>query len=186
MVNDVLKRLFDILFSLVLLLVLWPVLILVLLLSAIDTKSNGVFVQKRVGQYGKLFNIYKVRTYHKRNHSVSKFGLVLRRSKLDELPQLINVLIGDMSVVGPRPDIEGYYDKLEGENRLILNLKPGITSEASIKYKNEDQLLSEQAFPLKYNDEVIFPDKVWLNLKYYHNRSFFGDLLIVIKTLIVK
>lgn len=186
MVNDVLKRLFDILFSLVLLLVLWPVLILILFLSAIDTKSNGVFVQKRVGQYGKLFNIYKVRTYHKRNHSVSKFGLVLRRSKLDELPQLINVLIGDMSVVGPRPDIEGYYDKLEGENRLILNLKPGITSEASIKYKNEDQLLSEQAFPLKYNDEVIFPDKVRLNLKYYHNRSFFGDLLIVIKTLIVK
>lgn len=183
MMNKFVKRLFDFSFSLLLLIILWPLLLLVLIFSAVDTGSNGFFVQKRVGQYGKLFNIYKVRTYHKMHHNVSRFGLLLRGSKLDELPQLINVLVGDMSMVGPRPDIEGYYDKLEGEDRLILNLKPGITSEASIKYRKEDQLLSQQSSPLEYNDTVIFPDKVKMNMEYYRNQSFIGDLRIIIKTL---
>ncbi len=116
--------------------------------------------------------------------NISAFGKFLRKSKLDELPQLINVLKGDMSFVGPRPDIPGYYDKLEGEQRNVLNLKPGITSEASIKYKNEEAILKGQANPLKYNDEVIFPDKVKMNLDYYYKRTFFGDIKIILKTFI--
>jgi lipopolysaccharide/colanic/teichoic acid biosynthesis glycosyltransferase len=106
----------------------------------------------------------------------------MRKHKLDELPQFFNVLIGNMSIVGPRPDIEGYYDKLEGEDRKILELKPGITSEASLKYYNEEAILEQQENPLLYNDTVIFPDKVRMNLEYYYNRSFWDDLWIIWST----
>ena len=107
----------------------------------------------------------------------------MRQTKIDELPQLWNVLKADMSFVGPRPDIAVYYDVLEGESRKVLNLKPGITSEASIKYQNEEALLAQQENPLDYNDTVIFPDKARMNLDYYYNRSFFGDIGIIVKTL---
>lgn len=176
------KRLFDFLLSLILLTMLWPLFLVLLIIAALDTSSNGFFIQKRVGQYGKIFKIYKIRSYHKNHHRLSSFGKFIRVSKLDEIPQLINILIGDMSFVGPRPDIQGYYDVLQGEDRLILNLKPGITSEASIKYKNENRILENQQFPLVYNDTIIFPDKVKMNLQYYYNKTFIGDLLIILKT----
>lgn len=152
--------------------------------SAFDTSSNGIFIQKRVGQFGRIFRIIKLRTIDKKTFTISKIGRFLRKSKIDEVPQLLNVFIGDMSFVGPRPDIPGYYDQLKGNDRLILNLKPGITSLASIKYKNEEQLLAQKHNPLQYNDTVIFPDKVRMNLDYYYNRNFLTDLKILIKTFI--
>jgi lipopolysaccharide/colanic/teichoic acid biosynthesis glycosyltransferase len=155
-------------------------------MAVIDTRTNGVFTQERIGQYGKRFKIYKLRTIQKINDSgefqISGTGRILRSFKLDELPQLFNVLKGEMSMVGPRPDISGYYDLLEGENRKILELKPGLTSLASLKYYNEDQLLEKQPSPLLYNDHVLFPDKVKMNLEYYYQQSFCGDMKIIIKT----
>lgn len=118
------------------------------------------------------------------NNKISPIGSFLRKYKIDELPQLLNILKGEMSFVGPRPDIEGYYDKLTGEERKILELKPGLTSEASIIYKNEEELLAKQNNPLKYNDEVLFPEKIRLNLDYYYNRSIFLDLKIILRTLL--
>ena len=150
--------------------------------AAIDTASNGIFTQHRVGQYGKLFLIYKLRSIHCQTQSISSFGKFLRNSKLDELPQLYNVLIGDMSIVGPRPDIPGYYDELKGEDRKILSLKPGLTSEASLKYIIEEELLAAQKDPLHYNDTIIFPDKIKMNLDYFYTRTFIGDLRIIFKT----
>ncbi len=184
-----LKRLFDIVFSFTALILFSWIILISWVFAAFDTKSNGLFFQKRVGQFGKLFTIVKLRTIRKDKEnvaSISGVGAFLRNSKLDELPQFINVLLGDMSVVGPRPDIEGYYDCLEGEERKILELKPGLTSEASLKYFNEEQILALQENALEYNDRVLFPDKVRLNLQYYYNQTFFGDVKIIIKTLFHK
>lgn len=155
-------------------------------MAIIDTRTNGIFTQDRIGQFGKTFKIYKLRTIQLHPNTavvaISRIGQMLRNYKLDELPQLINVLKGEMSIVGPRPDIAGYYDLLEGENRKILELKPGLTSMASLKYYNEDELLEKQASPLLYNDTVLFPDKVQLNLAYYYHHSFCVDLKIIFKT----
>lgn len=177
------KRFFDLFFSLFLLVIASPVLLCGYIVASLDTKSNGVFTQKRVGQYGRLFTIYKFKTIHPKTKQISRAGKFLRKSKIDELPQLFNVLFGTMSLVGPRPDIPGYYDTLQGENRKILELKPGITSEASIKYANEEVVLGQQPNPLQYNDEVIFPDKVKMNLEYYYKQSFWLDLKILFKTI---
>lgn len=176
------KRIFDVFFSLIVLLSLSWLILICYLLACFETRSNGLFVQKRVGQYGKMFWIYKLKTMHSETHKIGFFGQRFRRYKIDELPQFFNVLIGDMSVVGPRPDVSGYYDCLQGDARCLLELKPGITSEASIKYKHEDALLAEQLDPLTYNDQVIFPDKVRMNLAYYAHQSFVVDLKIIIKT----
>lgn len=182
----IVKRLFDILFSGILLFLFFLVLFLAWLLAIIDTRTNGIFIQDRIGQYGKRFRIYKLRTIQVGKKSddlkISKLGRLLRNYKLDELPQLINVLKGEMSIVGPRPDVEGYYDLLVDDNRKILELKPGLTSLASLKYYNEDLLLEKQANPLAYNNEVIFPDKVRMNLEYYHHHTFCGDLKIMVMT----
>lgn len=113
------------------------------------------------------------------SHQKTNFGKWMRKTKLDELPQLFNILKGEMSIVGPRPDIKGYYDLLEGENRLVLNLKPGIISKAGLKYRNEDDILDQKENPLKYNDEVLFPDKVRMNLDYYNQMSFKNDVQII-------
>lgn len=179
-----LKRLFDLFFSGFALLCIGWLILLCWLLATLDTKTNGFFLQKRVGQQGKLFTIVKLRTM--KDGKVTPIGAFFRKTKIDELPQFLNVLIGDMSVVGPRPDIVGYYDLLEGEERNILKLKPGLTSAASLKYFDEEYLLTQQENPLEYNDTVIFPDKVKMNLDYYYHRSFFGDLKIVMATIFQK
>lgn len=177
------KRITDVTLSILLLLLLGVIIITAIIISSIDTKARGLFTQKRIGQYGKPFTIFKLRTIHPKTGNISTFGKWLRKYKIDELPQLINVLIGNMTIVGPRPDIEGYYDRLEGESRKILNLKPGLTSPAALKYLNEEYLLSQQLNPQQYNDEVIFPDKVKMNLEYYHSQSFINDLKIIGQTI---
>lgn len=120
---------------------------------------------------------------HSNSEKITFFGSFFRKYKIDELPQFFNVLIGNMSIVGPRPDIEGYYNKLVGEDRKILELKPGITSLASIKYRNEDEILEKQDYPLEYNDTIIFPDKVKMNLEYYNHQSFLVDIKIIVQTI---
>lgn len=162
--------------------VLLPVFFILIILASLDTGFPGVFKQERVGRFGNIFVIYKFRTYHVKTHTKSFFGKWMRKTKLDELPQLFNILKGDMSLVGPRPDISGYYDKLKNEDQLILNLKPGLTSEAGIKYRNEEEILNQQENPLQYNDEVLFPEKVKMNLEYYHRLSFKNDMYILLKT----
>lgn len=177
------KNIFDRTLALVLILFFLPFLFLFYCICSLDTQSSGIFKQKRVGQFGKLFAIYKFQTIHPRSRNVSKTGAFLRRSKIDELPQLYNILVGDMSFVGPRPDLEGYYDKLQGDDRRVLQLRPGLTSEASLKYRNEEYLLSKQENPLEYNDTIIFPDKVKMNLEYLEKMSFKEDYKIIIKTI---
>ena len=181
------KRFFDIIFSFFFLLFFFWVVCIAWLLAAIDTHTNGIFIQQRIGQFGNPFKIYKLRTIQiltsSGNRRISKIGKFLRGYKLDELPQFFNVLKGEMSLVGPRPDLPGYYDLLEGENRKILELKPGLTSLASLKYSEEESLLSKQISPINYNDSIVFPDKVRLNLDYYYHRSFWGDVGIILKTI---
>ncbi|MFT5251059.1 MAG: lipopolysaccharide/colanic/teichoic acid biosynthesis glycosyltransferase [Flavobacteriales bacterium] len=180
------KRLFDIVFALFTLLLFSWLLLILWCIAIVDTCTNGVFIQERIGQFGKKFKIYKFRTIRDSASSeerrISKTAQFLRKYKLDELPQLFNVLKGNMSIVGTRPDLPGYYDLLEGENRKILELKPGLTSLASLKYYNEEKLLAQQQDPLWFNDQVIFPDKVRLNLLYFYNHSFWGDIKIIMKT----
>ncbi|WP_338409720.1 sugar transferase [uncultured Flavobacterium sp.] len=180
----ILKRAFDFTGALVVVFLFFWIILICIVTASIDTKSFGLFIQKRIGQHGKTFQIFKIKTLNDKTKTSSRFGKFLRKSKIDELPQLWNILKGDMSFVGPRPDIPGYYDALEGEARKILELKPGITSEASIKYRNEESLLAQQDLPLAYNDRVIFPDKVRMNLDYYYHRSFLGDLKIIFKTIV--
>jgi lipopolysaccharide/colanic/teichoic acid biosynthesis glycosyltransferase len=163
--------------------VLLPLAVL-LMIAAFSTRNNGLFVQKRVGYLGETFDLYKIRSLKGNKHrdivdiknSETSFGRWLRKSKLDEIPQIFNVLKGDMSWVGPRPDIPGYADKLKGEDRVILEVKPGITGPATLKYRNEDALLLKQEHPLEYNDTVIWPDKVKINIKYVQDWSLWMDV----------
>lgn len=152
-----------------------------------------LFRQMRVGRYGRPFTICKFRTMQidhqgstisvKGENRITPLGAKLRKYKLDEFPELWNVLIGDMSFVGPRPDMPEYTGKLVGEERKILELRPGITGPATLKYANEEELLASVSDPQKYNDEFLWPDKIRINLEYYQSRSFFGDILIIFKTL---
>lgn len=177
------------------LLCLWPVLLIVAILIRIKMPGGPViFKQKRVGRNGKLFTMYKFRsmTVGHGGSSVSvagesritPLGAKLRKYKLDELPELWNVLIGDMSFVGPRPDVPGYADQLKGEDRNVLKLRPGITGPASLKYRDEEEMLAKQPDPQKYNDEVIFPDKVRINLYYLHHYSFPKDIQMIFATVL--
>lgn len=185
-INDLTKRIFDIVFSILALLLLGWAIFIGFLIASIDTKANGLFRQIRIGQYGRKFKILKLRTIHPATGHISATGQFFRKYKIDEFPQLFNVLLGEMSFVGPRPDIPGYYDALEGNDRKVLELRPGITSAASLKYAQEDLLLLQQENPEAYNDTVIFPDKVKMNLDYYRNRSFFGDIKIILETIFRK
>lgn len=157
---------------------MFPVIIVLFISTAIDTAGNGFFFQKRIGQFGKPFTIYKFRTIHTEKKSKSNFGKFLRKYRIDEIPQLFNILKGDMSFIGPRPDIPGYYDRLTGKYQQILVLKPGIASEAAIKYLNEEEMLNLKTDALAYNDDVIFPDKLEINLQYLEKMSFKEDLRI--------
>lgn len=189
-----LKWIFDSLMALIGLLILWPILLVVAFLIRIKMPGGPViFTQCRVGRDGLLFTMYKFRsmTVSHSGSSVSiagesritPLGAKLRKYKLDELPELWNVLKGDMSFVGPRPDVPGYADRLQGEDRLILKLRPGITGPASLKYANEEEILAQVSNPVKYNDEVIFPDKVRINLDYYYNHTFCGDIKLIFQTI---
>ena len=177
------------------LLILWPVLLVVAILIKVKMPGGPViFKQKRVGRDGKLFTMYKFRsmTVGHGGSSVSvagesritPLGAKLRHYKLDELPELWNVLIGDMSFVGPRPDVPGYADQLKGADRDVLKLRPGITGPASLKYRDEEDLLAGKEDPQKYNDEVIFPDKVRINLYYLHHYSFLKDIEMIFCTVL--
>ena len=177
------KRIFDFVVSLLGLISLSWLLLLIFLSIAIGNKHNGIFKQLRVGRNGNLFMIYKFCTMHPKTQSISGLSQFLRDSKLDELPQLYNVLIGDMSFVGPRPDIPGYYDTLKGDERKVLQLRPGITSEASLKYRDEEETLANHENAQQHNDSVIFPDKIKMNLEYYHRRTFWYDIKIIMRTL---
>ena len=189
-----LKRSFDFFLSLFGLLVFSWLILIVWLIASFSTKSNGFFTQKRVGKDGKLFTLIKIKTMKpldgikttvttKNDVRITPFGEFLRKWKFDELPSLWNVLKGDMSLVGPRPDVPGYADKLEGFDRRILELRPGITGPATLKYANEEQLLESIDDPEKYNDEVIFTDKVKMNLDYLDNWNFWLDIKIIFKTI---
>lgn len=154
------------------------------------------FKQQRVGRHGKIFKMIKFRTMTishsgstisvKGERRITPLGAVLRKYKLDELPELWNILIGDMSFVGPRPDVPGYADKLEGEDRLLLSIRPGLTGAASLKFSNEEELLALQDDPVKYNDEVLYPEKVRINNNYVRHMSFGLDLRIIIFTILGK
>src|SRR5690606_34927236 len=184
------KTLFDYLLALALLPFVLPVIITLILLSTIDTKEFGLFMHERIGKNGKSFLIYKIRSIKGSldfNTSLSEshitpFGNFIRKNKLDELPQLFNILLNQMSFVGPRPDIPGYADKLEGNDRIILTVKPGITGPAQLAYKNEEIILSQKEDPLQYNDEVIWPEKIRINKEYVENWSFYKDLSYIFKT----
>ncbi len=188
-----LKRTFDILLSVFAIFLLFPLFLLVSFLIVIDSGFPIFFLQKRIGRGAKEFNIIKFRTMKTNNENITitvsddsritRIGKYLRKTKIDELPEILNVLFGQMSFVGPRPDVKGYADKLKGANRKILALRPGITGPASLKYYNEEYILSQKSNPKKYNDEVIFPDKVKINMDYFHNRSFFLDLKIIFATI---
>ena len=189
--QKILKRGFDVVFSLIMFpLLLFPILLLSLVSSLVHYPQGGWFFQTRIGRNGHPFRLYKIRTLKGKNHqdiiqiqeAGTPFGIWLRNTKLDELPQLFNVLKGDMSFVGPRPDVPGYADLLEGEDRIILSVRPGITGPATIKYKNEDVLLLAQENPLRYNDAVIWPDKVQINKEYVKNWSFQKDLQYLLRS----
>lgn len=189
------KSIFDRLTALIGLLILWPVLVAVAIIIKVKMPGGPViFKQSRVGRNGKLFTMYKFRsmTVGHGGSSVSvagesritPLGAKLRHYKLDELPELWNVLISDMSFVGPRPDVPGYADQLNGEDREVLKLRPGITGPASLKYRDEEDLLAKQSDPQKYNDEVIFPDKVRINRYYLHHYSFIKDIQMIFCTVL--
>ncbi|MED4979327.1 sugar transferase [Geobacillus stearothermophilus] len=188
------KRSFDLVFSLLGLIFFSWLIILAFVIASIETKSNGFFIQKRVGKDGKIFNVIKIKTMKpvkglnstvttSNDLRITKSGKFFRKTKIDELPQLINVLLGQMSFVGPRPDVPGYADKLVGEDRIILSVRPGITGPATIKYRNEEELLARVEDPEKYNKEVIYPDKVRINKEYVQNYSFWKDIMYIIKTI---
>lgn len=191
------KYLFDKVCSFLGLLLLLPVMIVVAILIRFKMPGGPVFFkQKRVGKDGMLFTMYKFRSMKPDSDScsvsvagesrITPFGAKLRRYKLDELPELWNILKGDMSFVGPRPDVPGYADKLEGHDKDILKLKPGITGPASMKYRDEEDMLAKVDDPQKYNDEVIYPDKIRLNLYYLEHYSFIKDIQMIICTVLGK
>ena len=175
-------------------LVLWIILISYILAS-IDTRTNGLFFQKRVGRNGKIFSFVKIRTMRSdslfktnvttdRDPRITTLGRFLRKTKLDELPQLFHVLLGQMSFVGPRPDVPGFADQLQGDDRIILNVRPGMTGPATLKYRNEEKLLSRYKNPEQYNKEVIFPDKLRINREYVENYKFYKDIKYILQTII--
>jgi lipopolysaccharide/colanic/teichoic acid biosynthesis glycosyltransferase len=182
-----LKRGFDVGVAVVGLLAFGWLIALGWLAATLDTRLNGFFTQTRVGRYGRTFKVIKLRTMKvsktvtttvttSGDPRITKLGAFWRKTKIDELPQLINVLLGHMSLVGPRPDVPGYADRLEGSDRIVLTIRPGITGPASLKYRYEEEILATQSNPERYNREVIFVDKVRLNREYVEQYSFIKDL----------
>jgi lipopolysaccharide/colanic/teichoic acid biosynthesis glycosyltransferase len=193
--NRTTKNTFDFIFSFFGLIIFSPIILLAWLVSSIDTKSNGFYFQRRVGKNGKIFTLVKIKTMNEikgiktsvtqqNDDRITNIGSFFRKNKIDELPQLLNVLFGQMSFVGPRPDIVGYADRLKGGDKIILSIRPGITGPASIKYKNEELILSRYSNSEKYNDEVIWPDKVKINRDYVNQWSFWKDMHYIYLTMV--
>lgn len=189
-----LKRIFDLLLAIVGLVLFWWVILICYVAASIDTRRPGFFCQERVGRNGKKFEIVKIRTMKVDSSNATNvttandpritwLGARLRRFKLDELPQLYNVLKGDMSFVGPRPDVPGFADKLSGKDRIVLSIRPGITGPATLYFRNEEVLLANCGDPEKYNKEVLFPKKTELNIDYIENYRFFDDIVIMYRTI---
>ncbi len=188
------KWCFDRIVALVGIIVLFIPLLVIAILIKTDSKGPVFFMQTRIGKNGKPFKICKFRTMIDQTEGdtvttaddprITRIGHWLRHSKVDCLTELVNVLVGQMSFVGPRPDVPGYADQLQGNDRRILQLRPGITGPASIKYRNEEELLAQQPNPKVYNDNVIWPDKVKINLDYLDKWSFWGDIKLIFKTIV--
>jgi lipopolysaccharide/colanic/teichoic acid biosynthesis glycosyltransferase len=190
-----LKRGFDLTFSALGLVLTGWLIGLAYILASIDTGKSGFFIQERVGREGRRFNVIKIRTMRDaveistnvttaRDPRITRLGRFFRRTKIDELPQLINVLLGQMSFVGPRPDVPGFADQLTGADRLILTVRPGITGPATLRFRDEEKLLARQPDPEAYNREVIYPEKVRLNREYVEHYSFARDLQYIIQTIL--
>jgi lipopolysaccharide/colanic/teichoic acid biosynthesis glycosyltransferase len=193
--NKVFKGMFDLFGAIIGLLIAFPIIILAWIIASIDARSNGFFIQQRIGKEGVLFNVIKIKSMKSvvgikttitsaGDTRVTKIGTFFRKTKIDELPQLWNVLIGQMSFVGPRPDVPGYADRLQGSDRIILSVRPGITGPAQLFYKDEEKILANQSNTIKYNDEVIWPNKVKINIDYIENYSFFQDIYYIWKTIV--
>jgi len=189
------KRLFDMSLSAVGIGLTWWLILIAWVITSIETRSNGLFIQKRIGKQGVDFWVFKIKTMRKiaenqttvttsKDSRITSSGVFFRKTKIDELPQLFNVFLGSMSFVGPRPDVPGFADILEGEDRIILEIRPGITGPASLKYKNEEEILAQQKDPERYNREVIWPDKVAINRTYIKNWSFRKDIDYIIQTVL--
>lgn len=188
------KRAFDVVVALLTLALTWWILLIALAAATVSCRKWGLFTQIRIGQHGKPFSILKIRTLRDdrgpavpavtaSDPRVTRLGRFLRCTKLDELPQLLNVLAGQMSIVGPRPDEPGLADALEGPDRLILTLKPGLTGPATLRFFHEADLLQQSADPQRFCREVLYPEKVRLNLDYLENYSLHLDCVIVVQTL---
>ncbi|MEN8170722.1 MAG: sugar transferase [Pseudomonadota bacterium] len=188
------KRTFDIIFSMLGLMFLWWLILLAALVSRIDTGLNGFFTQRRVGRDGRLFDVIKIRTMSPvanvdttvttdNDTRITAVGRFFRKTKIDELPQLVNVLLGHMSFVGPRPDVPGFADQLVGDERSILSIRPGITGPATLQYRDEEKLLASVDDPERYNREVIFPNKVKINMEYIRDCSLSNDLKYIFATI---
>ena len=188
-----LKRIFDLVFALLGLTLTWWLIVIAGLAASLDTRSNGFFVQKRVGRKGRIFRVVKIKTMRpveafdtsvtrRGDPRITALGAFFRKTKIDELPQLWNVLLGDMSFVGPRPDVPGFADALQGEARAMLSIRPGITGPATLKYRKEEELLAEQENPELFNREVIWPDKVKINLEYMRDWSLWRDIQFILET----
>ena len=194
--NQAVKRIFDFLLSLFGIIILSPIFIIVSIAIKLDSKGSILFLQKRVGRYGKEFNIYKFRTMVTdaeklgkqitvgKDNRITRVGAFLRKFKIDELPQLFNVLKGDMSLVGPRPEVPKYVALYNEEQRKVLDVRPGITDMASLRYKDENDILGKVDNPEEYYINVIMKDKLNLNLEYIEKSNVFFDIYLIIKTII--
>lgn len=191
--QELVKRCFDILIAIVGIFCTFPIMVVAIIISSIETKSFGIFTQERVGKNGVIFKIIKVKTMRKMKNintnittsndpRITKSGRIFRQLKIDELPQLFNVLVGKMSFVGPRPDTIEMYQDLSDDELLILSVRPGITGPATIKYKNEESLLAASNNPEEFNKE-IFKDKVKINLDYINNYHLINDIKYLIQTI---
>lgn len=194
--NEIVKRIFDFLMSFIGLIILLPIFIIVSVAIKLDSKGEILFLQKRVGRYGKEFNIYKFRTMITdaenigkqitvgKDNRITKVGAILRKFKIDELPQLFNVLKGDMSLVGPRPEVPKYVALYNKEQRRVLDIRPGITDMASLRYRDENDILGKVDNPEEYYINIIMKDKLSLNLEYIEKGNIFFDIYLIIKTII--
>ena len=191
--QESLKRTLDLCVAVPGFIITLPLVLVVLLLATIDTREWGIFSQSRIGLGGRPFRLHKIRSMKtsstrtttvtvKDDPRITGFGSIVRKSKLDELPQLWNVIVGEMSLVGPRPDMAGWADALEGDERVILSVRPGITGPASVVFKAEEEILSRQENPDEYNAKILWPAKVKLNVQYVDNWSVVSDMRLMVQT----